>query len=59
MGLIHAIINNEWFLLFAGLASIISLGMAFFAVNKVQKLDKSIHQKQSGKQNKQAGRDIN
>lgn len=58
MELIHTIVTNDWFLLFAGLASIISLSMAFFAVSKVKKIDKSIHQKQSGKKNKQAGRDI-
>jgi len=55
---LHSIVSNDWFLLFAGLASIISLGMAFFAVNKVKNIDKSIHQKQKGKKNKQAGKDI-
>ncbi len=59
MELIHAIVTNDWFLLFAGLASIISLSMAFFAVSKVKNIDKSIHQNQSGTGNKQAGRDIN
>jgi len=59
MELIHNVVTNDWFLLFAGLASITSLFMAFFAVNKVKKIDKSLHQKQSGKKNKQAGRDIN
>ena len=59
MDTIHKIVNNDWFLLFAGLASIISLAMAFFAVNKVKNIDKSIHQKQKGIGNKQAGRDIN
>jgi len=58
MELIHTIVTNDWFLLFAGLASIISLSMAFFAVSKVKKIDKSVHQEQSGKKNKQAGRDI-
>ena len=46
--LLHTVVSNDWFLLFAGLASIISFGMALFAVNKVIKIDKSIHQKQSG-----------
>ncbi len=58
MELIHNIVTNDWFLLFAGLASIISLSMAFFAVNKVKKIDKSIRQKQSGTGNKQAGGDM-
>ena len=55
---LHSIVSSDWFLLTAGLASIISLGMAFFAVNKVKNIDKSIHQNQKGKKNKQAGRDI-
>ncbi|MCX6077679.1 MAG: hypothetical protein NTW78_12455 [Campylobacterales bacterium] len=59
MKLIHTIVNNDWFLLFAGLASIISFGMAFFAVSKVKNIDKSFHQKQNGTSNKQAGRDMN
>lgn len=59
MEVLRNIVTNEWFLLFAGLASIISLFMAFFAVNKVKEIDRSIRQKQSGKKNKQAGRDIN
>jgi len=57
--LTHNVVSNDWFILLAGMASIISLGMAFFAVNKVKKIDKSLHQKQGGKKNKQAGRDIN
>lgn len=56
---IHTIVNSDWFLLSAGLASIISLGMAFFAVNKVKNIDRSLHQKQKGKNNQQAGRNIN
>lgn len=56
--LLQTIVTNEWFLLFAGLASIISLAMAFFAVNKRKKTDKSTHQKQSGTGNIQAGRDV-
>jgi hypothetical protein len=55
---LHSIVSNDWFLLFAGLASIVSLGMAFFAVNKVKNIDKSIHQKQEGSGNNQAVRDI-
>lgn len=59
MNTLQQIVTNNWFLLFSGLASIISFFMALFAVNKVIKIDKSVHQKQSGKNNKQAGRDNN
>ncbi len=55
--LLQTIVTNEWFLLFAGLASIISLAIALFAANKRKKIDKSIRQKQSGTGNIQAGRD--
>lgn len=58
MELIHTVVSNDWFLLFAGLASIISLGLALFAVNKVKKIDKSIHQNQSGTGNVQSAGDV-
>ncbi|WP_415397347.1 hypothetical protein [Sulfurimonas sp. CS5] len=58
MELLHTVVSNDWFLLFAGLASIISLGMALFAVSKVIKIDKSIHQKQSGTGNIQSAGDV-
>lgn len=51
MEVVTGIVTNEWFLLIAGLASIISLIMAFVV--------KSKSQNQSGSNNQQAGRDIN
>lgn len=57
MGNIHELVTNDFFILFTGLASIISFGMALFAVNQVTKI-KINKQKQSGRKNKQAGGDI-
>ncbi|MCT7570853.1 hypothetical protein [Aliarcobacter butzleri] len=56
---VHILVTNDWFLLFAGLASIVSFFMALFAVKKVKNINKSINQKQSGSNNQQAGGDIN
>lgn len=54
---IHSLVTNDVFVLFTGVASIISFLMAFFAVNQVNKI-KMNQQKQRGKKNKQAGGDI-
>lgn len=59
IGLIHNLVTNDWFMLIAGLASIISLLITLFVANKVININKSITQNQQGKKNKQAGRDIN
>lgn len=57
MDTLHNFVTNDYFVLFTGLTSVISFGMAFFAVNQVTKI-KMNRQKQSGRKNKQAGGDI-
>jgi len=61
MNALHDLISNDYFTLFTGLASVISLFLAIFAVQKVNKIshtNNTIDQKQSGTANQQAGGDI-
>jgi hypothetical protein len=55
----HELVTNDFFILCTGIASLLSFFISLFVVQKVKNIDKSLNQKQSGINNKQAGRDIN
>jgi hypothetical protein len=59
MDWLHSLVTNDLFLLFAGLASIISLCLSTFAVIKINITNRNIKQIQSGSYNKQSAGDIN